>query len=166
MSTVRVAMVMGSDSDLKVMEKGARLLQELGVGVEVRVISAHRTPDEAKAFAEGLDERGIELIIAGAGGAAHLAGVMAAHTTRPVIGVPIASMFPDGMDALLATVQMPPGVPVATVGVGNSKNAALLAAQMLALSDEALAERVKAHRRAQAELVREKDARVRAQFEG
>lgn len=164
MSKVRVAMVMGSENDLTVMEKGARLLQKLGVGVEVRVISAHRTPDVAKAFAEGLEEAGIEVVIAGAGGAAHLAGVLAAHTTRPVIGVPIASMFPDGMDALLSTVQMPPGIPVATVGVGNSKNAALLAAEMLALADADLAGKLKALRTEQAEQVRQKDATVRANF--
>lgn len=166
MSQVRVAIVMGSDSDLKVMEKGAKLLKELGVGCEVRVISAHRTPAEAKAFAEGLEERGVQVVIAGAGGAAHLAGVMAAHTVRPVIGVPVDSMMPGGLDALLSTVQMPPGIPVATVGVGGAKNAALLAVQMLALSDPELSARLKAHRAAQADEVRAKDAKVRAQFEG
>lgn len=164
MSNVKVAIVMGSDSDLKVMEKGAKVLKELGIGAEVRVISAHRTPAEAQAFAAGLEERGVQVVIAGAGGAAHLAGVLAAHTTRPVIGVPIDSMMPGGLDALLSTVQMPPGVPVATVGVGAAKNAALLAAQILALSDEDLAAKLKEHRAQQAEEVRQKDARVRKQF--
>jgi 5-(carboxyamino)imidazole ribonucleotide mutase len=166
MSNTPVAIVMGSDSDLKIMEKGAKLLAELGVGVEVRVISAHRTPEVAREFAEGLAERGTQVVIAGAGGAAHLAGVLAAHTTRPVIGVPIASMSPDGRDALLSTVQMPPGIPVATVGVDNAKNAALLAAQMLALGDDALARKLQEHRQAQADQVREKDAKVRAKFGG
>jgi 5-(carboxyamino)imidazole ribonucleotide mutase len=157
---------MGSDSDLKIMEKGAKLLADFGVEVEVRVISAHRTPEVAREFAEGLEERGTRVVIAGAGGAAHLAGVLAAHTTRPVIGVPIASMSPDGRDALLSTVQMPPGVPVATVGVDNAKNAALLAVQMLALSDEALAIKLKTHRQGQADQVRQKDAAVRSRFGG
>ncbi|MDY0002067.1 MAG: 5-(carboxyamino)imidazole ribonucleotide mutase [Polyangia bacterium] len=164
MGNVQVAVVMGSDSDLMVMEKAADVLKELGIGFEVRVISAHRTPAEAKAFADGLEERGVQVVIAAAGGAAHLAGVMAAHTMRPVIGVPIASMMPDGLDALLSTVQMPPGIPVATVGVGGARNAALLAAQILALADPSLAVKLKSRRTADADLVRSKDATVRARF--
>ncbi len=160
MSTYKVAVIMGSDSDLKVMEKAVAALRELEVGVEVRVLSAHRTPADTVAFVEGLEERGVRVVIAGAGGAAHLAGVVAAHTTRPVIGVPIASLMPTGMDALLSTVQMPPGIPVATVGVGGAKNAGLLAAEMLALVDDELHQRLDAHRAKQAEQVRVKDAAV------
>lgn len=166
MGDVRVAVVMGSDSDLEIMDKAAQVLGELGIGFEVRVISAHRTPEEARDLAAGLEGRGVQVVIAGAGGAAHLAGVLAAHTTRPVIGVPVASMMPDGLDALLSTVQMPPGIPVATVGVGAAKNAALLAAQMLALSDPELARKLQARRAKDAEAVRAKDARVRAKYAG
>jgi 5-(carboxyamino)imidazole ribonucleotide mutase len=165
MSKHKVAVIMGSDSDLKVMEKAVAILRELEVDVEVRVLSAHRTPADTIAFVEGLDERGVRVVIAGAGGAAHLAGVVAAHTTRPVIGVPIASLMPTGMDALLSTVQMPPGIPVATVGVGNAKNAGLLAAEMLALADEDLHERLNQQRARQAEQVRAKDAAVQEQFD-
>lgn len=164
MGNTKVAVIMGSDSDLQVMEKAASVLEELGIGFVVRVISAHRTPEEARAFAGGLEEEGIGVVIAGAGGAAHLAGVVASHTTRPVIGVPIASMMPDGLDALLSTVQMPPGVPVATVGVGAAKNAALLAAEMLALSDPGLAGKLEARRVKDAGEVKAKDAKVRAQL--
>lgn len=166
MGTHKVAVVMGSDSDLDVMRKAADTLTGLDIDVEVRVISAHRTPEDAQAFARNLEADGVEVVIAGAGGAAHLAGVLAAHTLRPVIGVPIASMFPDGLDALLSTVQMPPGIPVATVGVGNARNAAHLAAQIIALSDPDMAARLRASRAAQADAVRAKDARVRASFPG
>ncbi|MFH2011056.1 MAG: 5-(carboxyamino)imidazole ribonucleotide mutase [bacterium] len=164
MSKAKVAVIMGSDSDLKVMMKAVVALKELDIGVEVRVISAHRTPATAVEFASTLDERGIQVVIAGAGGAAHLAGVVAAHTTRPVIGVPIASLMPDGMDALLSTVQMPPGIPVATVGVGGAKNAGLLAAEILALSDPDLRDRLVQLRADQAESVAEKDAAVQEQL--
>lgn len=164
MSKYSVAVIMGSDSDLKVMKKAVTVLKELEVDVEVRVLSAHRTPADTVDFVEGLEERGVRVVIAGAGGAAHLAGVVAAHTTRPVIGVPIASLMPSGMDALLSTVQMPPGIPVATVGVGGAKNAGLLAAEMLALADEELHERLKKARADQAEQVREKDAAVQQQL--
>jgi len=160
----KVAVVMGSDSDLDVMRKAADTLTELDVAVDVRVISAHRTPEDAGDFARNLEANGVEVVIAGAGGAAHLAGVLAAQTLRPVIGVPIASMFPDGLDALLSTVQMPPGIPVATVGVGNAKNAAFMAAQILALSDPDLAVRLRRSRQQQADAVRAKDALVRASF--
>ncbi len=160
----KVAVIRGSDRALTVMEKAVAVLKEVAVSAEVRVLSAHRTPADTVAFVEGLEERGIRVVIAGAGGAAHLAGVVAAHTTRPVIGVPIASLMPTGMDALLSTVQMPPGIPVATVGVGGAKNAGLLAAQMLALTDEDLHDRLKNHRAGQADGVRAKDAAVQAKL--
>lgn len=135
--TARVSIIMGSTSDLPIMEKAARVLNDFKVPFEMHALSAHRTPEEVEAFAKGAASRGIEVIIAAAGMAAHLPGVIAASTTVPVIGVPIsASMM--GMDALLAIVQMPPGIPVATVGVDAAMNAGLLAVQMLAVGDEAL----------------------------
>jgi len=164
MSKHKVAVIMGSDSDLKVMEKAVTALRDLEIPVEVRVLSAHRTPADTIAFVEELEERGVRVVVAGAGGAAHLAGVVAAHTTRPVIGVPIASLMPTGMDALLSTVQMPPGIPVATVGIGGAKNAGLLAAEMLALADEGLYDRLKKLRADQADQVRAKDAAVQEQM--
>ncbi len=135
-----VVIVMGSESDYDVMARAADTLEQFGVDHEVRVLSAHRSPDETAAFAKGAAERGTKVIIAGAGYAAHLAGVIASHTTLPVIGVPIASSDLQGVDALHATVQMPSGVPVATVAIGEAgaTNAALLAVQMLALSDDRL----------------------------
>ena len=132
---------MGSTSDLPVMEKAAKLLDEMKVPFEINALSAHRTPEAVEQFAKGAKERGIQVIIAAAGMAAHLPGVIAASTTVPVIGVPIKSTL-EGMDALLAIVQMPPGIPVATVGINASLNAALLAVQMLALADTELAERL------------------------
>ena len=135
-----VSIIMGSTSDLPVMEKAAKLLDEMEIPFEMNALSAHRTPAEVEAFAHGAKERGIKVIIAAAGMAAHLPGVIAAMTTVPVIGVPINSTF-DGMDALLAIVQMPPGIPVATVGVNAGLNAAILAMQMLAVADEAIAQR-------------------------
>ncbi len=134
----RVAILMGSDSDWPVMKEAADMLDRFHVGCEVRVISAHRRPDDCAAFAAGAAERGLQVLIGGAGGAAHLAGVLAAHTTLPVIAVPIPTAVAGGLDSLLSMVQMPPGVPVATVGVGRAGNAALLAVQMLALSDPGL----------------------------
>jgi len=136
-----VAILMGSDSDLPAMAGCAQVLGEYGIPYEARVLSAHRTPDEASRFARQAAGQGIRVIVAGAGGAAHLAGVMAAHTTLPVIGVPLANSPLSGFDALLSTVQMPPGVPVATVGVGaaGAANAGHLAAAILALSDVDLA---------------------------
>lgn len=141
---VRVGIVMGSESDRSVMEEAARVLEEYGVGHEVVVRSAHRTPEEAAHYARSAKSRGLEVIIAGAGGAAHLAGTMAAHTRLPVLGVPLATSPLGGFDALLATVQMPPGVPVATLGVGSwgARNAAHLAIRILALGDAALAHRL------------------------
>src|SRR5690606_17897407 len=137
-SSPSVALVMGSDSDWPVLKPGADVLQEFGVACEVRVISAPRTPDDTARFARSARSRGIRVIIAGAGGAAHLAGVIASHTTLPVIGVPVPSSTLQGMDALLSIVQMPPGVPVATVSIGGGRNAALLALQILGTSDEGL----------------------------
>ena len=133
---------MGSKSDLPVVKKAIAKLQDFGVGYEAHVMSAHRTPDQAAEFSKNARENGFGLIIAAAGKAAHLAGVLAAHTTLPVIGIPIKSSTLDGLDALLATVQMPSGVPVATVAIDGAENAALLAVQMLALSDESLAQKL------------------------
>ena len=136
---------MGSTSDLPVMEKAAVFLDEMEIPFEMNALSAHRTPQEVEQFARGAEERGVRVIIAGAGMAAALPGVVAASTTLPVIGVPIKGML-DGLDALLSIVQMPPGIPVATVGVNGAQNAAILAAEMLALGDEALATRLKAYK--------------------
>lgn len=135
-----VSIIMGSTSDLPILEKTAKMLDEMEIPFEMNALSAHRTPAEVEAFARGAEERGIKVIIAAAGMAAHLPGVIAAMTTLPVIGLPINSTL-DGMDALLAIVQMPPGIPVATVGINAGQNAAILAIQMLALSDKALAEK-------------------------
>jgi len=137
-----VAIVMGSDSDWPTMQEAAAVLDELQIGYEVDVISAHRTPHEMLAFANGAVGAGFKVIIAGAGGAAHLPGMIAAATTLPVIGVPVALKVLDGMDSLLSIVQMPAGIPVATVGVGNSKNAGLLAARILGTSDSAIAAKI------------------------
>lgn len=135
-----VSIIMGSTSDLPILEKTAKILDEMEIPFEMNALSAHRTPAEVEAFARGAEQRGIKVIIAAAGMAAHLPGVIAAMTTLPVIGLPINSTL-DGMDALLAIVQMPPGIPVATVGINAGQNAAILAIQMLALSDKALAEK-------------------------
>ena len=149
---VRVGIVMGSESDRPTMEEAARVLEEFGVGNEVAVRSAHRTPDAAASWARGAKARGMRVIIAGAGGAAHLAGAMAAHSRLPVLGVPLASSPLLGFDALLATVQMPPGVPVGTLGIGSwgARNAAHLALRILALEDDALARRLDEHAAQQA----------------
>ncbi|MDR0757176.1 MAG: 5-(carboxyamino)imidazole ribonucleotide mutase [Tannerella sp.] len=141
-----VSIVMGSMSDLPVMEKAARFLDEMEIPFEMNALSAHRTPEEVEQFAKGAKGRGIKVIIAAAGMAAHLGGVIASMTTLPVVGVPVNSTL-DGMDALLATVQMPPGVPVATVGINGALNAAILSVQMLALSDETLQERLDIYRK-------------------
>ncbi len=159
----KVAIVMGSDSDLPIAEKAAQQLKDLGIPFEVHVMSAHRTPDEACAFAKSAKENGFGVLISIAGMAAHLGGVLAANTTLPIIGVPGKSSF-EGLDALLATVQMPSGIPVATVAVNGSKNAAILAAQMLALSDAALDEKLVAMRKTMADEVRAKDRKIAAQF--
>ncbi len=136
-----VSIIMGSTSDLPVMEKAAKFFDEMQVPFEMNALSAHRTPDEVEAFAKGAAERGVKVIIAGAGMAAALPGVIAASTTLPVIGVPIKGML-DGLDAMLSIIQMPPGIPVATVGVNGALNAGILAVEMLALADEALAARL------------------------
>lgn len=140
-----VSIIMGSTSDLPVMEKAAKLLDEMQIPFEMNALSAHRTPAEVEEFAAQAEERGLKVIIAAAGMAAALPGVIAANTTLPVIGVPIKGML-DGLDALLSIVQMPPGIPVATVGVNGALNAAILAVQMIALSDEAVAERLKTYK--------------------
>jgi len=152
--SARVGIVMGSSSDRPTMDHAAAILKELGVEAEVKEISAHRTPDALREWVAGLEARGIKVVIAGAGGAAHLAGAVAAHTTLPVIGVPLASpnAVAGGLDALLSTAQMPRGVPVATVAIGDAgaANAGILAAQILATSDPELAQRVRTQRKAMA----------------
>ena len=140
-----VSIIMGSTSDLPVMEKAANFLDEMEIPFEMNALSAHRTPDEVEKFAKGAEERGIRVIIAGAGMAAALPGVIAASTTLPVIGVPIKGML-DGLDAMLSIIQIPPGIPVATVGVNGAQNAAILAAEILALSNPELAEKLKAYK--------------------
>lgn len=160
----KVAVIMGSDSDLPVVEKAINTLKEYEVPFEVHVYSAHRTPAAAADFAKNAKANGFGVIIAAAGKAAHLGGVLAGNTTLPVIGIPIKASELDGMDALLATVQMPSGVPVATVAINGASNAALLAVQMLAISDEALAEKLAAAKEAAAKKVLEKDAAVAAKF--
>lgn len=153
----KVAVIMGSDSDFKVVQKAVLKLKEFNVPYEVRVMSAHRTPDEAAEFSKKAKDNGFGVIIAAAGMAAHLAGVLAAHTTLPVIGIPIKSAAFDGMDALLATVMMPPGIPVATVGVDGAANAAILAVQILSLEDESLSDKLVDMKKSMAENVKKKD---------
>ncbi|HEU4673289.1 MAG TPA: 5-(carboxyamino)imidazole ribonucleotide mutase [Candidatus Limnocylindrales bacterium] len=148
-----VGVVGGSRSDFPILERAVALLEELGVPAELRVVSAHRTPDAMFRYAEEASARGLRVIVAGAGGAAHLPGMLAAKTTLPVIGVPIPTQHLGGLDSLLSIVQMPRGVPVATVAIGNAENAALLAAEILALTDGALADRLSAWRAAQSEAV-------------
>lgn len=161
--TPRVAVLMGSDSDLPVMKKCLEQLKKLGIFHEVSVLSAHRTPDACADYVRNAPARGIQIFIAAAGGAAHLAGVVAAHTVCPVIAVPIASTSLQGLDSLLAMVQMPPGIPVATVAIGDfgAANAGLLAAQILALSDRALHDKLTAHRADMEKKVLEKNEKVR-----
>ena len=160
----KVGIVMGSDSDLPVIQKAVDQLRALQIPFEVHVYSAHRTPVEARDFSLSAREKGFGVIIAAAGMAAHLAGAIAANTTLPVIGIPCKGPALDGMDALLSTVQMPSGIPVATVGVNNGANAALLAAQILAVEDEALARRLSARRAADTAKVLEKDAGIAARL--
>lgn len=160
----KVAVIMGSDSDFPVVKSALTELKKYGVEFECRVMSAHRTPAEAAEFAVKAKENGIGVIICAAGMAAHLAGVIAGHTTLPVIGIPMKSSVLDGMDALLATVMMPPGVPVATVAINGAKNAAVLAVQMLALGDEKLAEKLEAEKKAMADGVKVKDAKLQEEI--
>ena len=160
----KVGIVMGSDSDLPVVQKAIDTLRQFEVPVEVHVYSAHRTPKEAGEFARNARANGIGVIVAAAGKAAHLAGALAANTTLPVIGIPVKSSNLDGIDALLSTVQMPSGIPVATVAIDGAVNAALLSIQMLAIEDAALAEKLQAKRDADARKVLEKNAAVEAKF--
>ena len=161
---MKVGVVMGSVSDLPVVEKAIKVLQEYEVGVEVRVLSAHRCPDEAREFAAQARASGFSVLIAAAGMAAHLAGALAANTTLPVIGIPCKSKQLDGMDAMLSTVMMPPGIPVATVGVDGAKNAALLAVEILATADEALAAKLDAARKEATEAVLKADREIREKY--
>jgi len=162
----KVAIVMGSDSDWPVMQACTDTLAQFAVPFEVRIASAHRSPTETTAYAQAAAKNGIEVVIAAAGMAAHLAGVIAAHTSLPVIGVPMASGSLQGIDALLATVQMPPGVPVATVGIGSAgaENAAVLAVQILALKDKALAEKLSEYKAQLARSVEQKSKELQQQI--
>ena len=156
----KVAILMGSDSDFGVMSKAVSVLKEFGIPVEVHVYSAHRTPEKVAEFATNAKDNGFGVIIAGAGMAAALAGVVAGHTTLPVIGVPLKSNVLEGVDALLSTVMMPSGIPVATVAIDGSKNAAYLAAQILAISDDELAKKVLENRQKQSAAVLVKDQEI------
>ena len=160
----KVGIVMGSDSDLPIIKKATDTLKELDIPFEVHIYSAHRTPEEARDFSLKARENGFGAIICAAGMAAHLAGAVAANTTLPVIGIPCKSSVLDGMDALLSTVMMPPGIPVATVAINGGANAALLAAQIIAVEDKALAEKLDAKRKTAAAVVLEKDKNVLAQL--
>ena len=162
-SLKKVAVIMGSDSDLAVMEKAIEVLKELEIPFDVHILSAHRTPLQAAAFASQAQSKGYGVFIAAAGKAAHLAGVLAAHTLLPVIGVPIASSL-GGMDALLSTVQMPTGIPVATVAIDGGANAALLAAQILALGDDELGKKLQQKRQSGEESVLEKNRKIEQSF--
>ena len=144
-----VGIIMGSRSDLPTMNEAVHLLEEFGIAYELRVLSAHRTPEATALYAKKAEQRGIKIIVAGAGGAAHLAGAVAAHTTLPVIGVPIETKYLKGIDSLFSTVQMPAGVPVATVAIGKSgaKNAAILCAQILGLSNDKIQKKLRTHKR-------------------
>ncbi|MDD4268233.1 MAG: 5-(carboxyamino)imidazole ribonucleotide mutase [Pirellulales bacterium] len=162
--SIRVGIVMGSESDWTKIKSASAALEKFGVGHEVRVISAHRAPESVRVYAAGAAARGIKVIIAAAGGAAHLAGVCASHTTLPVIGIPVVTELAGGLDSLLATVQMPGGVPVATVaaGAGGPRNAGLLAVQILALSDSALAEELVRFKQELAAAVADKNEQLQA----
>ena len=160
----KIGIVMGSDSDMPVVSKAIDTLKEFEVPYEVHIYSAHRTPEEAKAFAQGARANGFGAIIAAAGKAAHLAGAIAANTTLPVIGIPVKSSTLDGLDALLSTVQMPPGIPVATVAIDGAVNAALLAAEILAVSDDAVAEKLAAKREAGKQKVLAKNHAIEEQY--
>jgi 5-(carboxyamino)imidazole ribonucleotide mutase len=157
-----VGVIMGSDSDLPVLQGAIDVLGEFGVACEARVVSAHRTPDVMFEYARTAAERGLKVIIAGAGGAAHLPGMTASFTSLPVIGVPVPLAHLDGVDSLLSIVQMPAGIPVATVGIGNARNAGLLAVRILATADAALAKKLDRYRDDLAATVREKDAKLRS----
>ena len=160
----KVAVIMGSDSDLPVVSKAMDTLKEYGVPFEVHVYSAHRTPEQAKAFSENARKNGFGVIIAAAGKAAHLAGALAANSTLSVIGIPVKSSTLDGLDALLSTVQMPSGIPVATVAIDGAANAALLAIEILSVADDALADKLSRAREAASRKVLEKDAAIASQY--
>lgn len=160
----KVAVIMGSDSDFPIVKSALTELKKYDVSFECRVMSAHRTPDEATRFSEEADKNGFGVIICAAGMAAHLAGVIAANTALPVIGIPMKSSVLEGMDALLATVMMPPGVPVATVGINGAKNAAILAIQILALSDDELSAKLKAEKKAMTASVKAKDEKLQEEI--
>ena len=164
MSTPTVGIVMGSDSDLPVMRPAAKALEELGIGCEVRVVSAHRTPHEMVEYGSGAESRGLQVLIAGAGGAAHLPGMLAACTPLPVIGVPVPLKNLDGLDSLLSIVQMPSGVPVATVAIGAGRNAGLLAARILGAGDGEIRARVSAAQEELVERAHEGNERVQAEM--
>lgn len=155
--TARVGIIMGSDSDWRVMADAHAILREFGVEVEVEVVSAHRTPDKLVEYSRSARERGLEVIIAGAGGAAHLPGMVASMTTLPVVGVPVPLAYLDGMDSLLSIVQMPAGIPVATVSIGGAKNAGILAARILGSTDADLADRLQAYADGLTAMVAEKN---------
>lgn len=157
---IKVSIVMGSDSDLEIMSESVKVLEGFGISYEITVLSAHRTPNLAHKYAENASKRGIKVIIAGAGGAAHLAGVIASFTTLPVIGVPIKNKTMEGLDALLATVQMPPGIPVATVAINGAKNAGLLAVQILATSDKNLEKKLTEYKKKMAIEVKAKGEKL------
>ena len=163
MSNPQVSIVMGSDSDLEIMREAGKALEGFGIEYEIDVTSAHRSPDRSADFAKKAASRGIRVIIAGAGGAAHLAGVIAAHTILPVIGVPIPSTSLNGMDSLLSTVQMPAGIPVATVAIGKpgATNAGILAAQIIAVADAGIAKKLDAHKEKLAKGVEEKSKKLK-----
>ena len=160
----KVAVIMGSDSDLPVVEKAMDTLKEYGIPYEVHVYSAHRTPEQVRDFVSNARDNGFGVIIAAAGMAAHLAGAVAANTVLPVIGIPVSAKKLDGLDALLATVQMPSGIPVATVAIDGAKNAAILAAQIIALGDDELYSKLKADRENAAKTVLEKNAKIEQQY--
>ena len=160
----KVGIIMGSDSDLPVVEKAIKTLDEYGVPYEVHVYSAHRTPEQSKEFAQNAKSNGFGAIIAAAGKAAHLAGAIAANTTLPVIGIPVKASVLDGIDALLSTVQMPAGIPVATVAIDGAVNAALLCIEMLSVFDEQLAEKLKQKRASDAEKVIEKNKKTEEKY--
>jgi len=157
MATPLIGIVMGSDSDLSTMEAAAAVCAEFGVAYEMRVVSAHRTPEDMAVYGRTARARGLRVIVAGAGGAAHLPGMLAAHTVLPVVGVPVAITVLNGLDALLSIVQMPAGVPVATVAVGNAHNAGLLAVQIVAVGDDALLDRLERYKETMAASSRRKD---------
>ncbi len=159
----KIAIILGSDSDLPVLDKGFKIIEKLGLDYELRILSAHRTPEAVEAYIKSFDEKGIELVIAGAGKAAHLPGVIAAQTVKPVIGLPIRASL-DGVDALYSIVQMPGGIPVATVGINASDNAVLLAAQILALKFPEIRKKLEDHRIEMRDAVLEKDRHIQEKY--